>query len=232
MTFGWNTRGPETHINSYWGFCFFCAKKPHQDPTSAELDSRFLRLVSGRWPRSPAPLSGRNARRGSRTATGSLLRNVAPAPARTPALSARGISWGSSAKSVSAAGRKDPFGGDQVSAVDFFFFFLLNKYWCVLCVRMETVSPNPPPPPRPSLEQQRHYTAVKGSNLNRRRQIFSAVRKKKKNPPVPLDLLVVCRFSARHLSRTYRTRASWMYRKWSICCNVAPWVIVILLWSE
>lgn len=61
-----------------------------------------------------------------------------------------------------------------------FFFFLLNKYWCVLCVRMETVSPNPPPPPRPSLEQQRHYTAVKGSNLNRRRQIFSAVRKKKK----------------------------------------------------
>lgn len=102
------------------GRFFCCAKKLHQDPTSAELDSRFLRLVSGRWPRLPAPWSGRNARRGSRTATGSLLRNVAPAPARTPALSARGISWGSSAKSVSAAGRKDPFGGDQVSVVDFY----------------------------------------------------------------------------------------------------------------
>lgn len=113
--------------------------------------------------------------------TESLLRNVAPAPARTPALSARGIFWGSSAKSVSAAGRKDPFGGDQVSALDFVCLFF-HTNMCNVCVWKRFPPTTPPAPsntPRPSLEQQRQYTAVKGSNLSRRRQIFSAVRERK-----------------------------------------------------
>lgn len=53
-----------------------------------------------------------------------------------------------------------------------------NTNVCYVCVwKRFPPTPSPPTPPRPSLEQQRHYTAVKGSNLSRRRQILSAVRK-------------------------------------------------------
>lgn len=143
------TRGPKDRINV---LIFISATRQLPTVRSDICRSRLsvFRLGSGRWPRSPAPWSGRNARRGNPTATGSRLRNVAPVPAKTPALSARGISWGSSAKSVSAAARKDPFGGDQVSAVDFFLFLLLfSLNWCVLRLCMEAVSPNLPPPPPP-----------------------------------------------------------------------------------
>lgn len=110
-------------------FCPVCScttqRGAHSDPTSAGGDYRLFLCWSGsgRWLLSPAPWSGRNARRGNPTATASPLRNVAPAPAKTPALSARGISWGSSAKSVSVAARKDPFGGDQVSGDNLFIYF-------------------------------------------------------------------------------------------------------------
>lgn len=69
-----------------------------------------------RWLRSPVLWSDRNARRGNPTASESLPPNDAPVPAKTPALSASDISWGSSVKSASAAARKDLFAGDQVSA--------------------------------------------------------------------------------------------------------------------
>lgn len=160
-----------------------------------------FRLGSGRWPRSPAPWSGRNARRGNPTATGSRLRNVAPVPAKTPALSARGISWGSSAKSVSAAARKDPFGGDQVSAVDFFLFLLLfSLNWCVLRLCMEAVSPNLPPPTTTTRHPAPLWSS-RGIILQSRASIWTGgegrfsprcEKERKKNPPVPWGLLVVC----------------------------------------
>lgn len=59
------------------------------------------------------------------------------------------------------------------------FRFFFNV--CVMCAYGDGFLQPPTTTPRPSLEQQRHYTAVKGSNLNRRRQIFSAVREKKKS---------------------------------------------------
>lgn len=96
-------------------------------------------LGSGRWLLSPAPWSGRNAKPGNPTAIVSPPQSVAPAPAKTPALSARDISWGSSAKSVSAAARKDPFGGDQVSGDN---ILLSYRCRCVLCICREPQYPH------------------------------------------------------------------------------------------
>lgn len=117
----------------------------------------------GRWPQSPAPWSVRNARRGSQTATASPLLNAVPAPAKILVPFASAISWGSSAKSVSAAARKDqPLGGDQVGQC---CSFVWNGF----------------PAPRPSWANAVKCLILKAGG----RFIRGAWECNAKNPPVP-----------------------------------------------
>lgn len=78
---------------------------------------------------------------------------------------------------------------------------------CVMCAHGNGF-PQPPTPTPPLFGAAEALYCSQGLQSESEKADFLRGAKKKKNPPVPLDLLVVCRFSARHLSRTYRTRAS------------------------